>query len=231
MSATLPRALRMRPVLVLLVVLAGAAAGCNFFRPDTPPPPGDAPPPFDYSQPEQTLETLKLAIEDKRSISAGNYIGVFADSTLEQIPGYHQYFVAEDALLWAQSGRNVPEDWNVRLERRFFDVGPTSLINVNPNAIYEVTFSKDPEFPDREGFIDPFGRLSTILHRHYQILAIDPNSNEITEVIAYGFADLTFHQAPGGDWRITRWDDRRDLVPNPYQLPQVTWGQRRLESQ
>jgi len=230
MSTTLRCAMRMRSVLVLLVLLAGAAAGCKFFRPDTPPPPGDPPPPFDYSQPEQTLETLRLAIEDKRSLSAGNYIGVFADSTIEQIPGYHQYFVEEDALLWAQSGRNVPEDWNVRLERRFFDVGPTSLINVNPNALYEVTFVKDPDNADREDFDDGEGR-TTILNRHYQILAIDPNSNEIVEVIAYGFARLTFRQAPGGDWRITRWDDKRDPVPNPYGLPQVTWGQRRLESQ
>jgi hypothetical protein len=230
MSAILPRARRMQSALVLLVLLAGAAAGCKFFRPDTPPPPGDPPPPFDYSQPEQTLETLRLAIEDKRSISAGNYIGVFADSTLEQIAGYHQYFYPEDALLWAQSGRNVPEDWNVRLERRFFDVGPTSLINVNPNAIYEVTFSKDPGNQDRENFDDGEGR-TTILNRQYQVLAIDPNSNEIIEVIAYGFARLTFRQAPGGDWRIISWDDKRDLVPNPYGLPQVTWGQRRLESQ
>jgi len=225
MRTIVPRSMRMRSMLVLLVLLAAAATGCKFFRPDTPPPPGDPPPPFDYSQPEQTLETLRLAIEDKRSLSAGNYIGVFADSTLEQIPGYHQFFYPEDAVLWAQSGRNVPEDWNVRLERRFFDVGPTSLINVNPNAIYEVTFSKDLENPDREG-IDV-----TVLHRQYQVLALDPTSGAIIEVIAYGFADLTFHQAPSGDWRITRWDDRRDLVVNPYGLPQVTWGQRRLESQ
>lgn len=210
---------------VVAVLLVAGVSGCNYFRPEKAPPPSDPIPPADYSQPEQTLETLKLAIEDKRSISAGNYIGVFADSTLEQIPGYHQYFYPDDAVLWAQSGKNVPQDWNTRLERRFFDVGPTSLINILPNVTYEVTFAKDPENPDREG-TDP-----TILHRHYQILAIDPNSGDELEVIAYGFADLTFVQAPGGNWRITRWDDRRDLVQNPFGLPQVTWGQRRLESQ
>jgi hypothetical protein len=210
---------------IATLVLALAVAGCNYFRPQAAPLPSDPAPPSDYSQPEQTLQTLKLAIEDKRSLSAGNYIGVFADSTLEQIPGYHQYFYPEDAVLWAASGKNVPEDWNVRLERRFFDVGPTSLINVNPGNLYEVTFTKDLENPDREG-TDP-----TILHRHYQIVAIDPNTGQVVEMIAYGFADLTFFQAPGGNWRISRWDDRPDVNPNQFGLPQVTWGQRRLESQ
>ena len=43
-------------------------------------------------------------------------------------------------------------------------------------------------------------------------------------------SSLTFHPF-AGNWRITRWEDRPDLVVNPYGLPQVTWGQRRLESQ
>lgn len=215
-----------RAGIMALLTLATCLAGCNWFRPEKAPLPSDPPPPSDYTQPEQTLETLKLAIEDKRSLSAGNYIGAFADSTLEQVPGFHQFFYPAEADQWRQSGKNVPEDWDVRLERRFFDVGQSSLINLNPNTYYEVTFTRDDDSPP-----DLVGVSPTILHRKYQIVAFDESSNQAVEIIARGIAHLTFYETPGKLWRITRWDDEPDLSSNVFGLPQVSWGQRRLESQ
>ena len=217
---------RPAPALALAAALAAALPGCNFFRPEDPPVPTDPPPAADYSNPDQTLETIRAAIEDKRPVSASVYIGAFSDSTLVSgVPGYHQIFWPEDAAAHRARGGSVPDDWEVRLERRFFDLSPKNLLVINGGR-YEAKFLQDQFNPDRVGDSD------ALLHRWYQIIAIDDDSGEVTEIIAQGYADLTFRQTASGNWLITRWEDRPDPEPNQYGLTkQPTWGQRRLESQ
>jgi hypothetical protein len=208
----------------LAAVLAAAAAGCNFFRPEDPPIPVDPPPIADYSTPDATLETIRVAIEDKRSVSAAAYIGAFADPTLVTLPGYQQIFHPEDEIAHRAGGGNVPAVWDVTLERRFFDISPRNLLGLNAGR-YQVTFLPHPTLADRESATE------AILHRWYQILAVDPISGQVTEIIAQGYAELTLLPSPT-NWLITRWEDQADPEPNEFGFTnQPTWGRRRLESQ
>jgi hypothetical protein len=211
----------------LLLALALALPGCDYFKPEDPEPPVGDTISGDYSSPDATLRTIADAVTAKGQPGAAQaYAGAFADSTLNPgIPGYHQDFYPLDATRWIASGRTVPADWNVVLETRFYDNGTQSLIQRWPGQ-YQLTWEPDPSNPDRTG-INP-----TLLHRRYTLLSLDEGGVPL-DVVARGFADLTFHQAGNGNWYITRWEDRED--PEPYDptgaLVNVTWGQRRLEYQ
>lgn len=202
-------------------------AGCNYFKPTDPevPPPGPAII-GDYSTAEATLATVVQAVQAKgQPGAAAVYSGAFADSTVHgDIPGFHQVFWPQDAARWIAAGRTVPTDWNFRSESQFYDKGTQSLIQLRPGS-YQLTWEPDPNNADRIG--NP-----TLLHRRYTLLALGEDQ-KVTDIVARGFADLTFQQASNGDWFITRWEDRED--PEPYdptgKLTNVTWGQRRLEYQ
>ena len=211
-------------MMIALAALAAGAGGCNYFRPATAPGTSAPPVPQDYSQPDATLETIRLAVEAKgQSGAAEAYVGAFADSTANEIPGYHQFFWPEDAAAWKAANKTVPSDWNLKLERLFYNYSQRSLVNLRPEP-YQMIWEPDPDNSDRQD-VNP-----SILHRRYTLLAIGA-TGEAAEVIARGFADLTLHHAGNGNWYITRWEDRPDPVLVDPKLPQVTWGQRRLESQ
>ena len=207
----------LRRILIMSVGL-GLLAGCNYFKPADPEIPKSPPIIGDYTTVEATLQSIVQAVQAKGQSGGGTvYSGAFADPTLYNIPGFHQVFSPQDLAKWTG---NVPTDWDFRSESQFYDKGTYSLIQLRPGN-YQLTWEPDPINADRLG--NP-----TLLHRRYTLVVFDEQQT-VTDVIARGFADLTFQQASNGNWYITRWEDRQDPEPYSETLPNVTWGQRRLE--
>jgi len=211
-----------RNILALAASLV-LVAGCDYFKPADPQIPSGPTLVGDYSDPELTLQSIVQAVQAKgQSGAASVYSTAFADSTLHRdIPNFHQYFWSQDIARWVASGRPVPSDWNFRSESQFYDKGTFSLIQLKPGS-YQLTWEPEPNNPDR------IGSPTTLLHRHYNLFSLGTDQT-VTDIVARGYADLTFQKASDGLWYITRWDDREDPVPYNETLTNVTWGQRRLE--
>lgn len=210
------RAMRWGWLGLLTSSLLGIAA-CDYFRPAEPEPPSTltsfVP---DYGSPDSTLATIAKALADKgRTIGATAYAGAFAESLAGSIAGYHHIFWPQDVADW---NRVPPGDWDFNLEQTFY----TRFIRLFPNA-YHVEWTPDDLNPDNSG-----ANAATI-HRKYQVTAHAADGTRIG-FIAVGFADLTLLRFPDGNWRIVRWEDRRDPDADPNDSDQRTLGLRRLNT-
>ncbi len=218
---TTVRTHRLAATLAALALAGGLAGGCDYFKPATPEAPqsGEVVN-IDLSSPDQTLETLRQAVEAK-GLKSGDvaYRACFADSTTTTTPAFHAFFWPEDANTWTSQGKLLPTDWTLRDEGPFYNVGPRALVNLRDE---DYSMSWDVEKPDE------FGPGSATLHRHYLVVA--NGTAGVAEIIAKGYADLVLvQQSSTGNWVITQWQDRADPNVDPV-LPQKTWGLRRLES-
>jgi len=206
--------------LALLLIGALGLGGCDYFRPAEPEPPSTAssfvP---DYGSPDSTLATIAKAIADKgRTIGATAYAGAFAESLSTSIIGYHQLFWPQDVADWSQSsGRLPPEDWGFSLEQTFY-----TRFFLRPDA-YHMEWTPDQLNPDN------IGANAATIHRRY-VVTTTGLEGEQTSFQAIGFADLTVVRFSDGNWRIVRWEDRRDPSADPNDTDQVTLGKRRLNS-
>jgi hypothetical protein len=209
-----------RSLLALLVVAALGMGACDYFRPAEPEPPstGSSFVP-DYGSPDSTLSTIAKAIADKgRTIGATAYAGAFAESLSGSVAGYHQLFWPQDVADWSQaSGRLPPPDWGFSLELTFY-----TRFFLRPDA-YRMEWTPDRLNPDN------FGANAATIHRHYAVKTYGPEGDS-TSVQAIGFADLTVVRFSDGNWRIVRWEDRRDSNADPNDTDQITLGKRRLNS-
>lgn len=193
----------------------GLLGGCaNLFRPSAAEPPAREAVPANYSSAAATLRTIALAVAAK-SAGVETYMGAFAESTTASTPGFHQFFHPQVAERWEHlTGRTVPPDWDVRLERRFFEY--FSNIETNP---FEFEWSKDDTHPDAgaEASTDS-------LYRDYRVFSIAEDGT--STIIARGSARLEFARTLDNRWLVTRWRDLIDPADD-----QLTLGARRLESQ
>ena len=211
----------------LLLALV-ALGGCDYFRPADPEPPS-AGATFlpDYSDPDSTLATIARAIAVKGvGIGASAYAGAFAESvTAGSIAGYHQLFWPLDVSAWstAVGDRPPPGDWGFTLEQNFYANGATALIRLRPDA-YQMEWAPDPLNPDDSG-----AETATI-HRHY-LVTTRTDDGALNTYLAIGYADLKFIRFSDANWRIVRWEDRRDPNADPGDQEQVTLGRRRLNTQ
>jgi hypothetical protein len=203
-----------RAVSTLALAAWLAAAGCDYFRPADPEPPGGAAIPADYSDPDATLRTMALAIGDKaRTNGASAYAGAFAD-------GFQHQFWPDDVQSWeSSSGRPAPV-WNLQLERNFY----TLFVGLRGDN-YLLEWLPDETRPD-----PPEDLAQATIHRHY-LITTETEDNVPTGFLAIGYADLTFVKSAQGEWLITRWEDRLDPGADPNEPEQVTLGLRRLGTQ
>ena len=202
----------------------GVFSGCRgLFTPAIPEPPTGRPIVPDYRSPEATLRTMALGIQAKGQ-GASAWLGAFADSTRpEDGPAYHQFFDPAD-LEFDQGtcGCEAPTDWRTSQEQEFY----LEFLSVRPSDEYAAIFDSVETRPDPTA-----GDTEAVLHRRYLVLATALDGNS-TQVIAVGFADLTFTKVAAGRWLITRWEDHvdPDVGVNPSDPEQLTLGRRRLES-
>jgi len=216
---------RLGVLLVTWGTLTGAVfSGCRgLFTPATPEPPEGRPIEIDLRTPEATIRTMTLGIEAKGQ-GASAWLAAFADSGApEDGPGFHMIFDPDDVRLFESAcGCQAPTTWRTSQEQAFF----LEFIAVRPSDDYRVLIETVEERPDPTP-----GDTQTLMYRRYRFLAIAPDGNS-TQVIAVGYADLTFTKVASDRWLITRWEDHVDpsIGVNPSDPEQVTLGRRRMES-
>jgi hypothetical protein len=204
---------RLRPLLVAALValpMLGAKGGCGLFTPRVPESPKTARFPASYVDPESTLKTMKLAIEDRTSDGLTAYLGALADSPLTDAQGFHAFFDPVAVQRWQSvAGRLPPDDWPPSREQGFF----TYFVHLYQNT-YDVTWTVNVNRPN-DDILSP---TEKVLHRHYLVLSIPASASQI-DTIAVGFADLTFLRSSPSRWVVTRWQDIEDPAvygnPNP----------------
>ena len=206
-------------LLVAVAISAAGASGCGYFHPARPENPsnGEVIVP-DQTSPDGTLSTIQAAVEAK-GLKGGDaaYRACFADSTAPTTPAFHAFFAPENAASWISGGRQLPNDWTLKNEATFYNVGPLSLVNLRPE-IYQMDWEPVDNDPDI------FGTNVATLHRHYSIVAVGQNG-DVAGTVAKGYADITLVVSSTGAWVIVLWDDKVDDDPT------LTMGQKRLESQ
>ena len=201
--------MRPKALLPILAALLVALAGCGMFstRPAAPPG-GDVQVPPDFTSPDSLLATLVRAIRDR---STTNFGLALADTLIENRE-FHAVFDPADIIEWQAAGHpNYPSDWRRNDELTLF---PQFVANF-PDQLYDTYFFLDE---DRGGKVNLGGPHQTeIWNMHYRVWAG-------TTPVAAGSAGLTFERVgPGGDYRLTYWDDHRDTTNVR------SWGKHRLE--
>ncbi len=198
----------------------GAVGGCRMFRPAAPEPPTGSAIQTDYRTPDLTLETMALGLADKgRTNGLAAYIGGLAD-TASDGRGFHAFFDAAVAQSFKDLGRQVPTDWNLSLEQRYY----TNFASSRPEP-FQMQWIVDETLPD------VVEADAATLHRQYRVFVELPDGN--TALIAIGFCDLDFIRSPQSRWVIVRWQDKVDpaVGANPSDTDLRTLGWRRLENQ
>jgi hypothetical protein len=176
-----------------------ALGGCDYFRPDEPPPPGSGtvfvP---DYSSPDRSLTTMAQAIQ--LGNQTGGYLGALADSTQPSEQEFNVFFDLAD-VADVQQGTTIPSRWNISpLESGFY----ADLITLPPAGANPVM-----TFQDISGQPDSTGTEQQLLHRRYiYFLAAG-------DTLGQGVADLRFVRRSGSDWKLIHWIDHRDAAARP----------------
>ncbi len=206
-------------LLVAIVPTLVGWSGCSFFRPARPELPtagsGFA---ANYTEPESTLRTIALAIQDRAATSGATaYSGAFAD-TASDPRGFDAFF---DPATLARYP-NPETVWNHDKEVAFY---PKFCQIIKTAATYEMFWDPDPNSP-----FDQLNPTTALLHRFYRVNAIPTGADALIHV-AQGYADLQF-QLMGGNWKIVSWQDREDptVTDSLRSLGEVSYGQRRQES-
>lgn len=178
--------------LLLLAVLA--LGGCDYFRPSQPEVGGDIVPPVptDYSNPEATLTTVQLAIQDK-SASTGTtaYAQAFANPVTDG-QGFTTTFDASTLARFTAPDVN----WNFEREQIFY----SKLSQLD--ASFKFVFGWGHDFPRAPP--DDIGTSAATVYRSYSLRATTDGSVYVYE--AYGYAEI--HLALlNNKWKIVTWID------------------------
>jgi len=208
--------------LVLLALVAGACV--NPFKPADPEPPDSSGVVEDFRTPDGLLETMARALASRSVNGSGTYLRAFAESTLAGDRAYRSFYDGAVKSGWQSATQlTAPEPWNVELERNVH----AYVSGIRPTYDYVFQWSPDPDSPNDD---DPALSDTVQFHRHYTLLASPPNSDN-AEIIAIGFADLSFEKKEGR-WWMYRWNDRVDpaVGVNPAATDQRTMSWWRLES-
>ena len=214
-----------RIVGVLALALLPLAFGCtNPFQPADPEPPSGDAVVEDFSTPAAVLETMRKGIESRSTNGANAYLHAFTESFGSESLPYRSFY--DDAVKSAWESANqitAPEPWDLLLERNVH----TRLSSIRPTYPYHFQWAPDQASPAD----DDFNAADTAqYHRKYTLLAAPPNGDP--EIIAIGFADLSFQKERSGRWSVYRWHDRLDpaVGVNPALTTQRTFSYWRLES-
>ncbi len=213
-----------RSLLYALATLGLLAGACvNPFRPADPEPPSGVPVVEDFRTPEAVLQTIAEAFQNRSTNGANAYLHAFAESTLAGDRAYRSFYDGAVKSSWQSATQlTAPEPWDVTLERNVH----TSVSGIRPTYGYAFLWAPDPDSPSDD---DPAAADTVQYHRRYTLFATPTDGN--SEVIAIGFADLSF-QKKDGRWSIYRWADRVDpaVGVNPAATDQRTMSWWRLES-
>lgn len=216
--ATLIRAPRTILALAAAVLLAGCA---NPFAPATPQPPDTGGITTDFSTPENLVQTLDIALENRQTAGRQAWLDALADSSGS---GTREFYAFQDPRVladWRLSSPVAPPDpWDREQESLFYN----DFVNLFA-ADYDVRFEEDLTSPADD--IDNAAGTA-LLHRRYVVETTIANT---TVAIAVGYVDLYLVRYDGR-WFVTRWDDRldADIGVSPQNPENRTLGWRRLDS-
>jgi len=216
------RAPRWALPLALLALVAGACV--NPFKPADPEPPDSSGVVENFRTPDGVLETMARALASRSVNGSGTYLRAFAESTVTGDRAYRSFYDGAVKSGWQSATQlTAPEPWDVTLERNVH----AYVSGIRPTYDYVFQWSPDPDSPNDD---DPALSDTVQFHRHYTLLASPPNSDN-AEIIAIGFADLSFEKKEGR-WWVYRWNDRVDpaVGVNPAATDQRTMSWWRLES-
>lgn len=207
--------------LVVLGLLAGACV--NPFKPADPEPPDTNGVVEDFRTPDDVLATIALALQSRSTNGANAYLHAYAESTVAGDRAFRAYYDGNVRDQWQGDNRlTAPEPWDLNLERNVH----TYISGIRPSYGYQFQWLNDPDSQINE---DPTLADTVLWHKQYKLFASSPEGN--AEIIAIGFADLSF-QKKAGRWSIFRWVDRVDpsVGVTPVATDQRTMSWRRLES-
>lgn len=208
-----PRPLASAGVLIALgLAVAMFATGCNYFRPTRPETPlSDVIVPR-YTQPDTTLYTLLLALQDKSATNGQSaYIGGFADPENDGAA-----FVAEFDPLTVARFPGQPTDWDIGKEEIFYG----NLSRLLPTSAFLMAWGDFRGAPS-----DDFQATTAILYRSY-LLQATPDDGATYVPVARGNAEIHFALLRGS-WKIVRWIDSEDPQAD-LNLGELCFGQLRL---
>lgn len=204
-------------LLLAWLTSTGAVGACHLFRPAVPEQGGvGGSVPTDYRDPDSTLKTLALALEDKgRRNGLSAYLAGLADSATDG-RAFRAFF--DPAVLARFQAGQIPPVWDATYERNFYNNFTTFR-----TGEYGVHWFPDDPNPDQ------IETDRATLHRRLEIYERTDSGDSL--LISVGFADLDFIRSTR--WVITRWQDRVDPTrgANPRNPDEVSYGFRRLERQ
>lgn len=203
-----------RFALLGLAVLAIVAGGCRFFRPAQAeiPEGGVEPIELNYTTIENTLETIRLAIQDKSTTNGQSaYIQAFADPTTDGVG-----FTAEFDPITAARFPGQSTEWNIDREELFY----SNLSRVYPTSQFTFAWGDFRGAPD-----DDETSVPAVIYRSYLLLAT-PDEGQTFVNVARGNAALYFIQV-GTQWKIVKWIDSEDPLAD-FDADELSFGQLRL---
>jgi len=193
--------------------------GCGWFKPA-------APEHFEnqktvianFSSPDNTLNTLDLALEDKGSTNGLSvYTSAFAD-TASDAKAFHAFFDPQTLNRMAGLGVLIPTDWDLQHESAFYSKLVTVIIPLSSHVDFfwkeDFTQGEDERRPEY-----------AILHREYSLLATQSDS---TRTLVRGLATIRIERMSPTRWAVVTWDDR-ELGDAHRDLGEISMGERRLE--
>jgi len=181
-----------RPALGLVLLAGAALAGCGLFQPTEPEPPSGVVVEADYTDPDATLATLRLAVEDKgRTTGQTAYLGGLADPDRDGLD-FTALHLPEVVQELQSSGVTIPDPWTHALESTFY----RKLIGLDGSA-YAMSWEVDSSFVGE----DRTDAEEAIRNRKYFI-------QSESGLIAEGYAKLTFRLIPPSRWVIVTWEER-----------------------
>lgn len=202
-----------RRATILVATLALLAPGCRYFRPAQPEV-GENLASFEakYGTIDETLETLRLAIQDKSTtIGQSAYIGGFADPTTDA-----QGFSATFDPITVARFSNPSLDWTFQKEEQFY----SNLSRLLPTATFVFSWGEFRGAPD-----DDIQATTAVLYRSY-VLDASPDEGQTYVHIARGNAELHLVLL-GTKWKIVQWVDSEDPLAD-FTAGEQSFGQLRL---
>jgi hypothetical protein len=186
-----------RDLRIRLFAAALLLAGCNYFRPAQPEIPSNVAPsvPTDYSTPDATLQTLKLAIEDKSTTTGQTaYMGAFANPAADG-QGFTATF---DPLTVARFNPTPDTNWSFDREQLFY----SNLSRVDGD--FKFLFSWGDFLGDRD-VIEP---TTATLYKSY---ILEATQNEGASYVHEARGNAEIHMVLiGNKWKIVQWIDSED---------------------
>ena len=186
---------------IALAALGLALSGCNYFRPAQPELPRGSGTQgsgvhVNYSAPDSTLATLKLAIQDKSATNGQSaYVGGLADPTTDDV----EFTATFDPLTLARFSTPPSTAWGLQNEQLFY----AALSQIDASFTFSFTWGVF------QGAVnDELNPTTATLYRSYTLRATqDGGATYINE--ARGNAELHLILS-GSRWKIVKWIDSED---------------------